>query len=746
MKVFIFFLLASIHVTLFSQEFEINKIDEIAYSQGLNSAESVQVIDNYLFSLNLNGLEIYEIDILGNLTKLSNVTIETPFNMIIDNNFCFIIGRGYESPYYIPNNYKIIYKIDISDVNNPIIVNQLEYPDQNEYIRIIKFEGYLAVEWLVYNSGAPTDIYYDIYDISNLEFIGQVLTYNFHRPFNDSLLVSQDGYIISTVQYNPPDEFEIIGVTDVSSYSDGNYVYDHYKVTNDTILSAVNYKNITFWDISDETNWQYISRYTLPGETAMIDTKQYSIANENIVIFTSSPNSINLLDISNIYDPVLVDSLDNLIMGFGCDNFGNELFVGTVHDGIKNFKINNNTIEYNDSFYDHIRFYVGEKVNEKLVISTVLEGYYLLDIENPFNLNDLGLWFEDYRYELIHKQGNWMLLKDFNEYRFVINDIMSLDNPTQRNTIFFDDPFEYSWSYCIIDEFDPNSIYTFNILTKVLTKFDITESGEAIEMFEFNLPGSSFNLTVINSVCYVTLGPTPFDLLIIDGLDENEPNVANEINSFSENGFLECQDGYLIADCYNNGYEIVQVFQLGYPLHPELYFTPQWGGSVTIHDEFIFSRLDQIIGVYENRPGSSDLIEVFNGLNYVYNIELLEYEGVNYLVTIEMGNIGLFEYIYTPSSSEDELLKPEISLSNYPNPFNPETTITFNLTTEITENPELVIYNLKGQKVDQLEIKSCESGVNEVIWDAGGFASGVYLYQLKVDGKTIASRKCLLLK
>ncbi|MCK4689563.1 MAG: hypothetical protein KAT41_04630, partial [Candidatus Marinimicrobia bacterium] len=34
---------------------------------------------------------------------------------------------------------------------------------------------------------------------------------------------------------------------------------------------------------------------------------------------------------------------------------------------------------------------------------------------------------------------------------------------------------------------------------------------------------------------------------------------------------------------------------------------------------------------------------------------------------------------------------------NYPNPFNPETTIYFNLTTEDVENAELVIYNIKGQ-------------------------------------------------
>ncbi|MCK4311243.1 MAG: DUF1565 domain-containing protein, partial [Candidatus Cloacimonetes bacterium] len=55
-------------------------------------------------------------------------------------------------------------------------------------------------------------------------------------------------------------------------------------------------------------------------------------------------------------------------------------------------------------------------------------------------------------------------------------------------------------------------------------------------------------------------------------------------------------------------------------------------------------------------------------------------------------------------SVEDEIfIEPVLCklYQNYPNPFNPETTIRF--TTETTENTELVIYNLKGQKIKTLE-------------------------------------------
>ncbi|MCD4797103.1 MAG: hypothetical protein K8R49_08050, partial [Candidatus Cloacimonetes bacterium] len=49
--------------------------------------------------------------------------------------------------------------------------------------------------------------------------------------------------------------------------------------------------------------------------------------------------------------------------------------------------------------------------------------------------------------------------------------------------------------------------------------------------------------------------------------------------------------------------------------------------------------------------------------------------------------------------TQNQLPKTDHQLSNYPNPFNPSTTISFSLTTEDTESTELVIYNLKGQKI-----------------------------------------------
>ena len=110
------------------------------------------------------------------------------------------------------------------------------------------------------------------------------------------------------------------------------------------------------------------------------------------------------------------------------------------------------------------------------------------------------------------------------------------------------------------------------------------------------------------------------------------------------------------------------------------------------------------------------------------------------------------ETIINNSSSNDELSIVNSTLRNYPNPFNPTTTFSFSLITEHTESTELVIYNLKGQKVKSLPVyQFTNSQVHQITWngtDENGqqVSSGIYLYKLKVNGIDVAISKCVLLK
>jgi len=80
---------------------------------------------------------------------------------------------------------------------------------------------------------------------------------------------------------------------------------------------------------------------------------------------------------------------------------------------------------------------------------------------------------------------------------------------------------------------------------------------------------------------------------------------------------------------------------------------------------------------------------------------------------------------------------------NYPNPFNPGTSIEYSLLKG--SNVSLKVYNLLGVEVASLVDGYKSAGSYRINFDASDLSSGVYLYKLKANGKTL-SKKMLLTK
>ena len=102
------------------------------------------------------------------------------------------------------------------------------------------------------------------------------------------------------------------------------------------------------------------------------------------------------------------------------------------------------------------------------------------------------------------------------------------------------------------------------------------------------------------------------------------------------------------------------------------------------------------------------------------------------------------------TNSETDILSPIVnSLHNYPNPFNPETTIAFELSHLSKIN--VSIYNIKGALVKTLLNETLSAGNHTITWQGkdqkdNKVASGVYFYQLKINDKNQQMKKCILMK
>jgi len=84
----------------------------------------------------------------------------------------------------------------------------------------------------------------------------------------------------------------------------------------------------------------------------------------------------------------------------------------------------------------------------------------------------------------------------------------------------------------------------------------------------------------------------------------------------------------------------------------------------------------------------------------------------------------------------------------YPNPFNPVTTLRYDLPEQATVN--IIIYDMLGREVRTLVNTTQDAGFKSVIWNATNdygkpVSAGVYLYQIQA-GEFVQTRKMVLLK
>jgi len=112
-------------------------------------------------------------------------------------------------------------------------------------------------------------------------------------------------------------------------------------------------------------------------------------------------------------------------------------------------------------------------------------------------------------------------------------------------------------------------------------------------------------------------------------------------------------------------------------------------------------------------------------------------------------DMGAYENQNVAVSSE-EIIIPNVTTlyQNFPNPFNPSTTINYSLKENSKVN--LNIYNIKGQKVRQLVSNQLTGGQHSVVWNGKDdnnkpVSSGIYFYKLKTDNFD-KTRKMILMK
>ncbi len=237
-------------------------------------------------------------------------------------------------------------------------------------------------------------------------------------------------------------------------------------------------------------------------------------------------------------------------------------------------------------------------------------------------------------------------------------------------------------------------------------------------------------------------------------------SVVNFVTTTDTNQFQtaeELNEAMRTVDFELNSSSSLRFSNLYYVLNPELADSLSEDEAVSFRLELMNSATEEIMGVFDEITFNKNNLEKYENISYEINCsDILQGSYYLRLVSEVSGeaeyNLGLIQndvseiakknYVNASYYGDKVPSTYEIS-QNYPNPFNPATTINY----QLPQNGfvTLKIYDILGKEVATLVNEQKNQGRHSVNFNASHLASGVYLYQLRVNDY-VSSKKMLLLK
>ncbi len=152
------------------------------------------------------------------------------------------------------------------------------------------------------------------------------------------------------------------------------------------------------------------------------------------------------------------------------------------------------------------------------------------------------------------------------------------------------------------------------------------------------------------------------------------------------------------------------------------------------------------LGIFESRDHGQTWAYADNGLPAVSVWRIRIVDGEVVLATHGRG-VWSLDITQVQTAAEEAAAELPTSfelLSNYPNPFNPSTTIGFKIAAD--SHIRVTVFDVTGRKVATLTDQPYSRGTHRIQWDASAMSSGQYIYRMEADGKLIGAKAMVLVK
>jgi hypothetical protein len=589
--------------------------------------------------------------------------------------------------------------VNIEDSSNPIYFDNFII---SSYCPTVLITDHIA--FIGTNLGLDV---YDIGDIYNIDHIDWLDTHNTNSlKFHNDLLFCDGHHGLNIIDYSDPSNCQILADYD-------EFDFDDCEIDENKMYTS-SYKKIRVLDITDPLNVYQIGYYvTIRHMNTIAVSQGYAFINNpsNIlhIIDLSDNENQYLFDYHDTYKTFLAKSPDDLLM----------FMVGELYEGLEFYDMSN-PVEP-EHLYTHTLqgdewavcdFYIDEQIccsifgtfdgytlnvydetQQELTISSTAPISY-----NGEHLNTRGIGRKD-DYIYIGCSGEGIMVVDVSD-PLNPNQVLLYDVQGFLHDLTVQDDYLY---YVNIDGF-----YAYDISNPLqITQVGFWDSDNRAEQF-----------AIYENFAYVAdydAGIKVFDL--------TDPTNLTPINTISLNHSSKIDIDPIIRNnkliVSDKDWNEIMVFDLTDPSNPVMSSDCRW-------DKYTLAM--ELFGDYLYCANGEDAWDL-------HGFSVLDFSLFN--------PVGISDPII-PNSS---LYK--FDLSNYPNPFNPSTTIKFSILTD--SKVELNVFNIKGQRVKSLVKDSFKSGTHTFEWDGKddtqkSVSSGIYLYKLIVNKQSKQISKCILLK
>ncbi|MCF7919795.1 MAG: T9SS type A sorting domain-containing protein [Candidatus Cloacimonetes bacterium] len=318
--------------------------------------------------------------------------------------------------------------------------------------------------------------------------------------------------------------------------------------------------------------------------------------------------------------------------------------------------------------------------------------------------------------------------------------------------------FEYDYNYAVFSA--PPGWFGFEIVT-ISLEDELGNNGSAQFIVNFNDVNNppvadagidqiagDLNLVTLDASGSYDPDGDEFEILWVPpaGVILNDPTIANPVFTAPETvNFLYLDFQLYVNDLhiYDTDNVIISVFS-DEPTDLEIEMLPDNEALFQWQQPEVPPLEDYRALLGYNIYLDGVMLDYITQTEYIFH-DLSELHTASVMAVYDEGNSELvsLDFYYSPVADTDIIPAVTTIQSIYPNPFNPETTISFSIAEE--SQIDITVYDIRGKKIRNLLHESRLPGYYKINWQADNIPSGSYIISMKT-GAVARIRKVTLLK